>query len=275
MNLFFLGDCHGSAHSIEQFYANYIKDTPKEKEENWLILLGDAGFLYYLNKKDDALKKAVSRLPIKYFVIRGNHEARASNVASIYPDKWEQVELFENTCWREKEYPNIYYARDDGGIYWIEGRKILVIPGAYSVDKHYRLQQGWTWFPDEQMTQAEMDKMFEENDGNDFDLVLSHTCPYRYRPTDLFLSVIDQSTVDTSMEQFMDKLHDHIWFGVWLWAHYHADRVEAPYCEILFNEPENLENLESRWHNYRETGGLDWWLPKSKNFYMFEDKKGE
>jgi 3-oxoacid CoA-transferase subunit A len=108
--------------------------------------------------------------------------------------------------------------------------------------------------------------------NDSFDLVLSHTCPYRYRPTDLFLPFIDQSAVDTTMERWMDELHDHIRFKTWLWAHYHADRVEAPHCEIMMHEVQSLEDIEARWHRYVETGELDWWLPKSPVFYQFVEK---
>ena len=40
--------------------------------------------------------------------------------------------------------------RKCGEIYNINGKSILVIGGAYSVDKEYRLLKGWSWFKDEQ-----------------------------------------------------------------------------------------------------------------------------
>ena len=96
-----------------------------------------------------------------------------------------------------------------------------------------------------------------------FDLVLSHTCPYSYLPTDLFLPMVDQSTVDHTMEKWMDELADNITFGVWCWGHFHADRIEAPNREMFYQEVENLEDIENRWLKYDETGELGWWLPLS------------
>lgn len=273
MNIYFAGDLHGSPASLFKFYVTYIKGTPKEKEENWIVCLGDAGFLYYLNEKDDRFKADVSyNYPFKYFVIRGNHEERASNRAATESDKWEEVELFGGKCLREKAFPKIYYAADEGGIYNIAGRKTLVVPGAYSVDKQYRQWRGWAWFPDEQMKPYEMMNLESVAAGQYFDLVLSHTCPYQYRPTDLFLGCIDQSTVDNTMELWMSQLAEKITWDAWLWGHYHADRVEAPHCEILYSEIENLEDIEERWARYDETGELDWWIPKSPIFHMFEGK---
>lgn len=267
-NFYVIGDIHGNKNPVRNFYRNYIKNTPKEQEENWLIMLGDAGLLYWFDYQDRNLKRDLSHYPFKYFVIRGNHEERASNRAIIEPDLWEEVECFGNKCLRQPAYPNIYYARDDGGIYNIDGRKTLVIPGAYSVDKWYRLQNGWSWFPDEQLRPLEMADLEVIAAGQHFDLVLSHTCPYSKRPTDLFLHGIDQSRVDNSMEFWLDQLIEKISYGVHLWGHYHADRIEAPYCEMCFQEVENLQDIEDRWALYRETGELDWWLPKAPNFYQ-------
>lgn len=128
---------------------------------------------------------------------------------------------------------------------------------------------GRKWFQDEQLTQEEMDKLYELSQGQFFNLILSHTCPYMYQPVDLFLRGLDQSTVDNTMEVWMDKLcqmkHNMTW-GVWLWGHYHRDRIEAPYCEMFFTEAERLEDIEKRWMRYDETGELDWWVPISPNF---------
>lgn len=226
-----------------------------------------------MDYRDRNYKKNLHKLPYKYFVIRGNHEERAENCQKNNPEDWEELKLFEGKVLREKDFPNIYYANDSGGIYNILGRKTLIIPGSYSVDKWYRLQNGWNWFPDEQLAPHERLALELEAEGQYFDLVLSHTCPYRYRPTDLFLRMINQSKVDNTMELWMDKLHDKIDFGVWCWGHYHEDRLEAPYCEMFFNEVEELQVIQERWSRYKVLGELDWWLPKSPQFYMFEGAK--
>lgn len=49
----------------------------------------------------------------------------------------------------EEEYPNILFAKD-GEIYDLDGERAMIIGGAYSVDKDYRLMVGEPWFPDEQ-----------------------------------------------------------------------------------------------------------------------------
>ena len=271
INCFIIGDLHGDWNPVRNHYKNYIQGTPLEQDENWLICLGDFGALYYMDYRDRNYKKNLHKLPYKYFVIRGNHEQRAENCCKAEPAKWEELNLFEGKVLREKEFPNIYYANDSGGIYNILGRKSLIVPGSYSVDKWYRLQQGWNWFPDEQLTAEEMAALEEKAKGQHFNLVLSHTCPWSKMPTDLFLSCIDQSTVDNSMERWMEKFLAHTSYDLHFWGHYHSDRIEAPYCEMFYHEVENLEDIEARWTRYTETGELDWWLPKAPTFHMYED----
>lgn len=268
MNVFICGDLHGDINPIRNFYNNHIKNTERESEENWIILLGDVGAQYYFDYRDKNFKKNLSKYPFKYFCIRGNHEERASIVAKQNSEDWEEVEVFEGQCLRERKFPNIYYAADEGGIYNINGRKCLVIPGAYSVDKHHRLMMGWSWFAQEQLSAQEMAALEAISRGYEFDFVFSHTCPLDWEPTDLFLGFIDQSSVDKSMEIWMNRLKDNIDWKHWCFAHYHADRLERPHVEIFYKEVEPLDTIVSRWKKYDETGEVDWWIPKSPAYYM-------
>ena len=67
-------------------------------------------------------------------------------------------------------------------------------------------------------------RIIKENNYK-FDLVLSHTCPIIYEPKDLFLSSIDQSTVDKTMEQYLGEIEYKITYYLWLWGHFHAYRT--------------------------------------------------
>ena len=165
----------------------------------------------------------------------------------------------------EEEFPLIRYFCD-WGFYDIMGRKTLVLGGAYSVDKHYRIMNHWTWFENEQLTESEMDACYRNLEYKEFDFILSHTCPLSFQPTDLFLNFIDQSTVDNSMEKWMEKIAESVRWNVWLFGHYHQDRVELPHVEMFYTEVEDLESIEARWRRYDETGEIDWWIPRSPKF---------
>ena len=147
--IYVIGDLHGSYHPIKHFYEKY-KDSPGFNFDgtDTIILLGDAGLNYYLDHRDDNFKNALCKYPFTYFVIRGNHEERASNLAQNNPD-WQFENFWGGIVLVEKEFPNIKYAMDYPAFYNIPyiGNhehdltyiwRTLVIPGAYSVDKEYR-----------------------------------------------------------------------------------------------------------------------------------------
>lgn len=257
------GDTHGYNEArLQSIKQNFTACAP---EETAVIILGDAGFQYYKNKKDWKNKHCASKLGYTLYCLRGNHEDRISNSKDAHRIYDDEVKGF---VWVEDEFPNIKYFDDDVEEYIINGKKVLTIPGAYSVDKWYRLQNNWMWFAEEQLTEVEM-KFAEKVFGKEhYDLVLSHTAPLSWEPTDLFLRGIDQSKVDKTMEIWLDKFKDMTNWKIWLFGHYHADRLERPHVEQFYLEYELLDDIFARWEKYDTTGELDWWLPKSPNFYM-------
>ena len=55
----------------------------KQPKSDTMIILGDAGFNYYLNDRDTRAKKSMpAPIPVKFFCIHGNHEARPQRIRS-------------------------------------------------------------------------------------------------------------------------------------------------------------------------------------------------
>lgn len=61
-------------------------------------------------------------------------------------------------------------------------------------------------------------------DCEDIDIILSHTCPKKYIPTEMFLPMVDQSTVDSSMEEWLDRIEDTVNYKAWYCGHWHTDK---------------------------------------------------
>lgn len=125
----------------------------------------------------------------------------------------------------EEEYPNLLFAKD-GEVYDLDGKKAIVMGGAYSVDKWYRLQCDLNWFPDEQPSdeiKARVEQKLDELDWK-VDVVLSHTCPERYIPREAFLSGVDQSTVDNSTEEWLGRIEQKLTYQSWYCGHWHIDK---------------------------------------------------
>lgn len=209
----------------------------KKDSNNMLIVLGDVGINYYLNEEDKNYKEYLKKLKLKLFCVRGNHEERPENIST-----YKEVEMFGGKVFIEDEYPNLIFAKD-GETYNIDGKKILVIGGAYSVDKQYRLLHGYKWFKEEQLTKEEMDTILAKVKGKHFDIVLTHTCPYKYEPREVFMQGLDQSKVDKSMEHFLDEIEEKISYDKWYCGHYHTekqvDKLEFMFGRIkIFNKDE-------------------------------------
>lgn len=228
-NTFVIGDIHGSFKPIRELY-NVL--TYNQKRDATIICLGDFGANFFFNYRDEAFKKKLGRYGFTYFVIRGNHEQRPSICQAQNPDKWHIEEFWSNRVYVENEYPYIKYAMDTPEIYEIPVSywntiTTLVLPGAYSVDKWHRLSNDMTWFPYEQCDEDEMKKGLElAKLPVTYDLVLSHTCPYSYMSTDLFMKKeIDQNKVDKSTECWLDDIEQVLDYKIWCWGHFHENRI--------------------------------------------------
>ena len=268
----------GDAHGQFAWMGNGCLDNYKP-EETAIIILGDAGFNYYLNKFDERKKMEINARGYHFYCVRGNHEARPQGIPGmqlVYDDE------VNGEVYMEERFPNIRYFKDWGS-YWIGNYSVAVIGGAYSVDKWHRLARFGVmsklnpnyynpkrtgWFPDEQLTEKEKEAAEKEFANNYYDFVFTHTCPIEWQPTDLFLGAVDQSTVDNSTELWLNEMKDIIGWGVWLFAHYHGDRLERPHVEMYYNDIESLDTIYKRWKKYDDTGELDWYLAKSPKFYM-------
>ena len=56
------------------------------------------------------------------------------------------------------------------------------------------------------------------------DVVLSHTTPLKYEPVEVFLPMIDQSSVDKSTEIWLDMIESKLTYKHWYAGHYHTEK---------------------------------------------------
>lgn len=236
--LFVRGDAHGDFDFLPYFCEENQTDY-----QDILVILGDAGLLYYGENKlrEKYLKEYVARQPITIICVRGNHEDRPKNRSNMEVVTICQKEI-AGTFYYEPEYSSILYAID-GESYVLQGKACFVVGGAYSVDKWYRIRMGWNWFCDEELTDEEMTEVLINCHGKTYDHIFSHTCPYEWEPTDLFLPMIDQNTVSKNMEHFLTKVANNCNWGEWWFGHFHADRMDV--CgdgkvHMLFNKVEEI-----------------------------------
>ena len=228
--IFVKGDFHGQFSGLKDFCKKAETTT-----EDILVVLGDFGVNYGLGVDDFYLKRSLAKLPITLVAVHGNHEERPSRVRG-----YRKIDspFGLGKMWHDPQFPNQYFF--DNGAHTIYDKTILVLGGAYSVDKQYRLMSGQKWFPSEQLTMDEKWNLQQTTYNGKYDYVLSHTCPTNYIPRDKFLPMINQEEVDRSTEDFLQTIHDQITYDKWYCGHWHTDRI--------------VDKIRFVFHDYLEVG---------------------
>ncbi len=229
--IYITGDIHGNARQVEHICRRFDLTA-----DDTVVLLGDVGANFYMNKRDNLLKGYLSDLAPTIFCIHGNHEARPQTIEGYIEKEWNG-----GTVLYQEKYPKLLFPKD-GAIFDLEGYQCLVIGGAYSVDKFHRLRNHWSWWPDEQPSEETKAYVEKQIAQYPIDIVFSHTCPGKYTPTECFLQGVDQSEVDKSTEEWLDKIEESIDYKAWYCGHWHTDkRIDK--LHFLYNSTELLQDI--------------------------------
>lgn len=152
MKIMIVGDVHNE--------FGILNNLINKKKPDLIIACGDFGYWPRFNNKPRGGTKSLSEIKLqtaqKLLWIDGNHE-----------DFWS----LRNRDSDEIEPGIIYMPR--GSTYKLpDGRKILFMGGANSIDKHLRTV-GIDWFPEETIKYSD----FENLPDDDIDIFITHTCP--------------------------------------------------------------------------------------------------
>ena len=253
--VYLTGDTHA-----DKFNLQYRLEKINLTEQDVLIIAGDVGFEYG-TKVMGSFKKYCQSLPCQIIAMRGNHDNR------YWEDHTETIETYNsyickpsqgwlmnkyNDLLYQKKYDTIKYIKDEGGIYDIGQYRILFIPGAYSIDKEYRLRTGLPYNPREQLTHIEQNNILSLIDiYKEVDFVISHTAPLFLEPyfKDLFLNIVNQSSVDKNTERFLDEVYHTLGIGNfkhWFFGHFHDDRLIHNKFSMLYNNVVELGDYIER-----------------------------
>lgn len=228
--IYLTGDTHGRFDRIGSFCGKM-----QTSRDDILIILGDAGINFHAGALDILRKEYLAKLPITLLCIHGNHERRPESLPYYDEQEWHGGNVYA-----EERYPNILFAKD-GEVYDLNGRKAIVIGGAYSIDKARRIE-GQSWWADEQPSPAIKARVEKALDllNWQIDIVLSHTTPLKYEPVEVFFPGIDQSKVDKSIEEWLGSIEDRLEYRKWYCGHYHTEK-KIDRLQIMFNDFTALE----------------------------------
>ena len=228
--MFYLtGDTHRKFSRIKEFLKYDFFHTI----DDVIIILGDVGINYYgdYGKPNDyELKEELSKLKVTLFCIYGNHEKRPENINSYKEKEWRGGVVY----W-EPEFPNLIFAKD-GEIYDFDGNRCIVIGGAHSIDKEYRIKDV-DWWADEQPSdkiKARVEERLAKENWK-VDVVLSHTCPYKFMPNHALMPDDWGFDFDNSTEHWLDTIKNRLTYNKWYCGHFHTNHTNGKMTFISYD----------------------------------------
>ena len=225
--MFVIADLHGSIFALKEFifYFNSHNEQNPNDVQDTVFVCGDAG-LEYGDHIQGQMKKEMKNTPYTWIIMRGNHDNRYHQDHQDWNVRdWCGTEVIYS-----EKYPNILYLSDTSGVFTYNGHECLFVPGGYSVDKYYRIMRGFPWVENEKLSFSEMNEAIRLSEQHKVDYVFSHVAPLKFEPNfkDLFLSGIDQSTVEKDMEVGLNQVLHNVLTknptAEWYFGHYHDDR---------------------------------------------------
>ena len=242
--LYITGDTHNmedrsnvSAENMKLCCAEQNADYDKITH---LIILGDFGLPWYdcpvdengihpTDAKDGHLLKWYNQKPFKILAVMGNHD----NYDML--EKLPKVKMLGGEVLKVSD--NIFYLRR-GEIYNIEEKRILVLGGARSDDKAYRVSHE-SWWSQEEWGEDEKENCLAKikESGGEFDFVFSHTgtskgiaCTDSYFLNEENLAKLQED----STVSFNDRIDSMISYKKWFFGHWHSDWGYENYAESKY-----------------------------------------
>ena len=248
--MFVTGDVHGSASAVYARLRRVVSEMGTNRGDS-VVWAGDVGVSYGLYdvrwEMLDHMEDFGSDCGIHSVIMRGNHDTRycrdimGDRLGPWHVDLWCGVEVLSLDA-----YPHVLFVADSGSLLSWRDMSVMLIPGAFSVDRDLRLAYGWPYEPSELLTWSEWETVLDFADAG-ADAVISHTCPEAWMEifSDLLIPGLDQSCLDHSMERGMNAVLDRIGdrCRAWLFGHFHDDRYVPGTCgRMLFEDVVRLSD---------------------------------
>ena len=151
-----LGDIHGDVRSLRGSIAE-----AEELGAVALIQIGDFGLMRH-SGNDTGFHRVCKEAKLPIYFIDGNHDdcTRWTTLSEV-TRVWDDANLF-------------YIPR--GTVMDIDNRTIAFMGGAASIDKDYRLRNGWHWDEKENISPYEVLRMMDNAKDKHIDMFITH-CP--------------------------------------------------------------------------------------------------
>lgn len=284
--IYVTGDIHGNP--IERFSFKHHPELRELTEYDYMFILGDCGVPFYnpdlhfydqwtkpgLEKREHYLLNWLNKKPWTTFFIRGNHD----NIDLINEMPWTQKfhANVRQMKYQDKIYNNIFYI-DTPQLMYLEGKKILIIPGAESHDvdylfeyddpnikfyiKHllrkeqtegipayYRINH-FSWWENEGVDENKLRKLFQEI-PSEVDYIFTHAPCGELRKYWSFPDRPAREKPAPSEQILADLVYNNIKYKLWVHGHFHH-HIELSFISSLgiYHEIYSMKELEQVAHN--------------------------
>jgi len=197
MRVKLMGDTHGHWDSINTTIATLRPDV--------LIQLGDFGYFPNIDRYNPCLHLAPGQSKIHF--LDGNHE-----------DHEELAKFRGENPTAHEVCPGVFYQERGSFMDLPDGRRILFMGGADSIDKGVRTP-GFDWFPQEIITERDLQRL----PHGQVDIVCSHTAPKRFGIKQKFLKRHGGHDFGNDpSEDALDYIFERYRPKWWFFSHWHA-----------------------------------------------------
>jgi len=235
------GDIHGM--------WRYLNTLINKKKPKYILQVGDFGWWprQHVKSRKPRIHHGMKYRPFDQYGLKvgktevfwcpGNHE------------DWEELEL--RKAIPSEIMPNVFYMRRGSTIQLADGRIILFMGGALSIDRNSRTA-GIDWFPQEIIPYSEIYKL-EHNEVDKVDIVVSHTCPLEFEPKlrDKIPYNGWEYKFEDPSQQVLSTILDMYKPSLWYFGHFHI-HMEGQYDNTKWFCMNDVPN--TKWWRYLDNG---------------------
>lgn len=206
------GDTHGNTKKLQNI--NYGGMT----KEDYLIILGDFGFIFDADRYERQLLDKLNELPPTILFVDGNHE------------NFDELYTYPKETWNGGQISKIrssIYHLHRGEVFTIGSKKFFVMGGGYSIDKAWR-KEGISWWPQEMPSKEEyINGLTNLKKVNcEVDYILTHSCSKITLPIVSAFAGFQGAIIEDALSDYLFRIEKLIKFKHWYFGHYHIDIEE-------------------------------------------------
>ncbi|RPH40350.1 MAG: hypothetical protein EHM87_22370 [Burkholderiales bacterium] len=198
-NIMVLGDVHGRWGMLNSLINVRMPEI--------ILQCGDFGFFPNFDKLHPKMKIShIKPQDTKIYWCDGNHENHQALLENYNEPVNEIVK-------------NVFYMKRGSVLELEDGRNVLFIGGADSIDKNQRTI-GIDWFKEELITQEDIDRCLSIN--KKIDIVISHTCPTYFEMTG---TLYNYGRTSDPSRNALDIIFDTFKPSEWFYGHWHQNKI--------------------------------------------------